>query len=68
MEEKFHWLVDPVLGKNRANELVELVWSFDEQAGVDRLVRGTLAKGLGESGPAMPAQPSPQTARSPASR
>ena len=51
MEEKFHWLVDPVLGKNRAKELVELVWSFDEQAGVDRLVRGTLAKGLGESGP-----------------
>jgi 2-methylcitrate dehydratase PrpD len=50
MEEKFHWLVDPVLGENRADELVKLVWSFDEQAGVDRLVRGTLAKGSAEPG------------------
>jgi len=50
MEEKFHWLADPVLGKNRADELVELVWSFDELPGVDRLIRGTLAKGSGEPG------------------
>jgi 2-methylcitrate dehydratase PrpD len=47
MEEKFHWLVDPVLGKNRANELVELVWSFDEQAGVDELIHLSLACAAG---------------------
>jgi hypothetical protein len=43
MEEKFHWLVDPVLGKDRADLLVKLVWSFDEQAGVDELIRMTVA-------------------------
>ncbi|MBN1835265.1 MAG: MmgE/PrpD family protein [Spirochaetales bacterium] len=50
MEEKFHWLADPVLGENRADALVELVWSFDELPGVERLVRGTLAKKSGEPG------------------
>jgi hypothetical protein len=44
MEEKFHWLVDPVLGRNRADGLVEMVWRFDEQAGVDRLIRETLCR------------------------
>jgi 2-methylcitrate dehydratase PrpD len=39
MEEKFHWLVDPVLGKNRAERLVELVWSFDEQRDMAGLIR-----------------------------
>jgi len=44
MEEKFHWLVDPVLGKNRADELVNLVWSFDKQPGVAQLVQLTLSE------------------------
>jgi 2-methylcitrate dehydratase PrpD len=44
MEEKFHWLVDPVLGRDRADELVELVWRFDEQPGVDELLRMTLSE------------------------
>jgi hypothetical protein len=42
MEEKFHWLVDPVLGRDRADRLVDLVWSFEEQAGVAELIRTTL--------------------------
>ena len=40
MEEKFHWLVDPVLGRTRADRLVDLVWSFDRQPGVEELVKG----------------------------
>jgi 2-methylcitrate dehydratase PrpD len=42
MEEKFHWLVDPVLGRDRADTLIDMVWSFEEQAGVTELIRATL--------------------------
>jgi len=38
MEEKFHWLVDPVLEKARVNKLISLVWSFEEQPGVGELI------------------------------
>jgi 2-methylcitrate dehydratase PrpD len=38
MERKFHWLVDPVLGTGRADRLIDLVWRFEEQPGVDELV------------------------------
>jgi 2-methylcitrate dehydratase PrpD len=38
MERKFHWLVDPVLGTGRADKLIDLVWRFEEQSGVDELV------------------------------
>jgi 2-methylcitrate dehydratase PrpD len=38
MERKFHWLVDPVLGTGRADKLIDLVWRFEEQPGVDELV------------------------------
>jgi 2-methylcitrate dehydratase PrpD len=38
MEEKFHWLADPLLGGERADRLVELVWRFDEEPDVGRLV------------------------------
>ena len=41
MEEKFHWLADPVLGTDRANALIDLVWRFDEQSGVEELIRET---------------------------
>ena len=37
MEEKFRWLVEPVLGKPRAERLAELAWKLDEQAGVREL-------------------------------
>jgi len=43
MEEKFHWLVDPVVGRNRAEELVKLVWSFEKQGGVAELIHATLS-------------------------
>ena len=42
IEEKFHWLVDSVLGRHRAERLVELVWRLDEQPGLAELVRATL--------------------------
>jgi len=42
MEAKFHWLVDPVLGGKQADRLIDLVWHFEEQAGVDELIRTTL--------------------------
>ena len=38
MEDKFHWLVDPVLGRDRADKLVELVWRFERHAGVRELI------------------------------
>ena len=44
MEEKFHWLVDPVLGRNRAEELVKFVWSFEKQGGVAELIHATLSE------------------------
>ena len=50
MEEKFHWLVDPVLGRRRADRLIELVWSLDEHSEVAGLIRGTLAKRTGPRG------------------
>jgi 2-methylcitrate dehydratase PrpD len=59
MEEKFHWLVVPVLGKNRADELVKLVWSFEKQPGVAQLLRLTLP----ESGPGSAGQGSEKTER-----
>jgi len=40
MEEKFRWLVEPVLGGNRADRLIELVWSFENQPGVEELIGG----------------------------
>jgi 2-methylcitrate dehydratase PrpD len=44
MEEKFHWLVDPLLGRRRADELTEIVWSFEKQAGVAELIHTTLTE------------------------
>jgi 2-methylcitrate dehydratase PrpD len=50
MEEKVHWLVDPVLGVNRTDELNELVWSFDAQGDLTELVRLTLPQAGSGSG------------------
>jgi 2-methylcitrate dehydratase PrpD len=44
MEEKFHWLVDPVLGKGRGDRLVDLVWCFEQQHGVEELIEETLGR------------------------
>ena len=38
MEQKFHWLVDPVLGARAADRLIELVWGFEDQEGLDPLL------------------------------
>ena len=38
MEEKFHWLVDPVLGKNAADRLIDMIWKFEERPQVDELI------------------------------
>ncbi len=29
LEQKFRWLVEPVLGEARTGELVELIWEFE---------------------------------------
>jgi 2-methylcitrate dehydratase PrpD len=44
MEAKFHWLVDPVLGRDRADELIDLVWRFEQQPGVTELISTTLSE------------------------
>jgi 2-methylcitrate dehydratase PrpD len=41
MEEKFHWLVDPVLGAGRADRLVYMVWNFEKQSGMEELIGET---------------------------
>lgn len=38
MEQKFHWLVDPVLGSRRASRLVELVLGFERLSSVRNLI------------------------------
>jgi 2-methylcitrate dehydratase len=39
VEEKFNALVLPVLGKRRANEILDFVWKLDEAENVDELMR-----------------------------
>ena len=41
MEEKFRWLVAPVLGEERTERLITMVWSFEEQQGMEGLIRAT---------------------------
>jgi 2-methylcitrate dehydratase PrpD len=38
MEEKFHWLVDPLLGAGRAGRLVELVRGFEALSSVREMI------------------------------
>jgi 2-methylcitrate dehydratase PrpD len=38
MEEKFHWLVDPVLGDERTYRLIQLVWSLEKESNVADLI------------------------------
>ena len=39
MENKFHWLVDPLLGKERTNNIIETVWNFDELKRIDDFIK-----------------------------
>jgi 2-methylcitrate dehydratase PrpD len=50
MEEKFHWLVDPVLGCKQADRLIALVWSFEQQPDVAELIGLTVTGGKGVPG------------------
>jgi 2-methylcitrate dehydratase PrpD len=38
MEDKFRWLVETVLDRDRVDKLIELVWRFEEQPGIDELI------------------------------
>jgi 2-methylcitrate dehydratase len=38
VEEKFHVLVDPMLGTGRARKIVDLVWKLDQARNVDELM------------------------------
>ena len=44
VEEKFHVLVDPMLGKDRAKKIVEIAWKLDAAESVDELVRACVVK------------------------
>jgi 2-methylcitrate dehydratase len=39
VEQKFHALVEPILGSNRARSIVDIVWQLDEAKKVDELIR-----------------------------
>jgi 2-methylcitrate dehydratase len=39
VEGKFHVLVDPMLGGDRARKIIEIVWTLDEAKNVDELVQ-----------------------------
>jgi 2-methylcitrate dehydratase len=39
VEQKFHALVEPMLGSNRARRIVDIVWKLDEAKKVDELIR-----------------------------
>ena len=38
LENKFLWLVSPVLGKTTAESLVKLIWNFDGEEKLDNLI------------------------------
>ncbi|MBW2249040.1 MAG: MmgE/PrpD family protein [Deltaproteobacteria bacterium] len=38
LENKFLWLVSPVLGKTKAESLVKLIWNFDREEKLDSLI------------------------------
>src|SRR5216117_1721263 len=39
VEEKFKVLVDPILGSDRAQKIIEIVWKLDEAKNVEELIR-----------------------------
>jgi len=43
LREKFIWLVSPVLGRDRALELMGLIWGFDRVVDARQLIKLSLA-------------------------
>lgn len=43
LEQKFRWLVEPVLGQERAGELVDLIWRFEQVNEARDLIRLAVA-------------------------
>jgi 2-methylcitrate dehydratase len=41
VEEKFSVLVEPILGRERARKIIDIVWKLDEAKNVDQLVKAT---------------------------
>jgi 2-methylcitrate dehydratase PrpD len=39
VEEKFRALVEPMLGSDRAREIIDVVWKLDEAKSVDELMK-----------------------------
>ena len=44
VEEKFHALVDPMLGRDRASKIVEIAWELDAAKNVDDLMDACVVK------------------------
>jgi len=42
LEEKFHWLVDPVLGQKKADPLAALIWDLDKMEDLNILINHCL--------------------------
>jgi hypothetical protein len=42
LADKFHDLVDPVLGKDRANKLLESLWDFEKVDNIRALLDSTV--------------------------
>ncbi len=38
LEKKFLWLTSPVLGKTQAESLVNLIWAFDREENLDKMI------------------------------
>ncbi|MBT8370020.1 MAG: MmgE/PrpD family protein [Deltaproteobacteria bacterium] len=38
LEKKFYWLVEPVLGEDKADALINLIWHFDREEKLDNLI------------------------------
>ena len=41
VEEKFSALVEPILGRERARKIIDIVWKLDETKNVDELMAAT---------------------------
>jgi 2-methylcitrate dehydratase len=44
VEEKFNFLVEPILGSDRARKIIDIAWKLDEARNVDDLIRACVMK------------------------
>jgi 2-methylcitrate dehydratase len=44
VEEKFNFLVEPMLGSDRARKIIDIAWKLDEARNVDELIRACVMK------------------------